>query len=284
MDDPAGQQQMQAQNQKDMKFGMKACPVRAPVRAEEFLRKDLVPTCTTACKNLTVVSAQPFPELEEQVRHELGLPPTAAGGNAGNTRVDAARVRIAFDDVQWAAVRGVDGGGCCGAHHPGRRRRRCGLRLARRDMSCTSAAPKGQLDANEKLFKMIASTIRPEPEWQKMSNGYIANLYHFKATQVAQQQQMVYQFRQHVADVTNQVTANQIAGANQSNFGQDQLTRGVQTFRNPATGGTYELSNQYNNAWLNDSNEYVMSDNPNYNPNGKLDGNWNQLQVVQAQP
>jgi hypothetical protein len=27
---------MQTQNQNDVKFGMKACPVRAPVRAEEF--------------------------------------------------------------------------------------------------------------------------------------------------------------------------------------------------------------------------------------------------------
>jgi hypothetical protein len=58
----------------------------------------------------------------------------------------------------------------------------------------------------------------------------------------------------------------------------------VQTFRDPATGGTYELSNQYDHAWLNGSNEYVMSANPNFNPNGKLDGNWNQLEVVQPQP
>jgi hypothetical protein len=34
----------------------------------------------------------------------------------------------------------------------------------------------------------------------------------------------------------------------------------VQTFRDPATGGKFELSNQYENAWLNDANEYVMSD------------------------
>jgi hypothetical protein len=27
-----------------------------------------------------------------------------------------------------------------------------------------------------------------------------------------------------------------------------------------------------------------MSDNPNFNPNGNLDGNWNQLEVVQPQP
>src|SRR5450432_1262458 len=74
MDDPAGQRQMQTQNQKDVQSGMKACPVRAPVSAEEFLRHDMVPKCTKVCKNTTVVSAEPFPELEEMVRHQLGLP------------------------------------------------------------------------------------------------------------------------------------------------------------------------------------------------------------------
>ena len=45
-------------------------------------------------------------------------------------------------------------------------------------------------------------------------------------------------------------------------------------------GATFELSNQYDHAWLNGSNEYVMSDDPNFNPNGNLSGNWTQLQVV----
>jgi hypothetical protein len=32
------------------------------------------------------------------------------------------------------------------------------------------------------------------------------------------------------------------------------------TSSDPATGGTFELSNQYDHAWLNGANEYVMSD------------------------
>jgi hypothetical protein len=145
-------------------------------------------------------------------------------------------------------------------------------------------APKGQLDANDKLFKLIASTIRPELEWQKWSNGVIASLYQRKQEELAKQAAMLAAFRAHVADVVNGVTANSMAGANQAAFGQDQLIRGVQTFRDPATGGTLELSNQYDHAWLNGANEYVMSDDPNFNPNGNLTGNWNQLEVVRPQP
>ena len=282
IDDPAGQRQMQTQNQNDVKFGMKACPVRAPVSAEEFLRHDMVPKCTKVCKNTTVVSAEPFPELEEMARHQLGLPPAVAGSNAGNTRVDAARVRVAFDDDKGQPGEGWMAAAIVVHTMPG------GGRGAAYDWHAVNVmffhAPKGKLDANDKLFKMIASTIHPEPEWQRWSNGVIASLYQKKQEELAKQAAIIAAFRQHVADVINGVTANQMAGANEAFLGQDQLIRGVQTYRDPATGGTFELSNQYDHAWLNGANEYVMSDDPTFNPNGKLNGNWNQLEVVRPQP
>jgi hypothetical protein len=282
MDDPAGQRQMQTQNQKDAQSGMKPCPVRAPIKAEEFLRKDMVPKCTKVCKNTTVVSAEPFPQLEEMTRHQLGLPPAASGGNTGNTRIDAARVRVAFDDDKGQPAEGWMAAAIVVHTMPG------GGRGSAYDWHAVNVlffhAPKGQLDANDKLFKLIASTIRPEPEWQKWSNGVIASLYQRKQEELAKQAAMLAAFRQHVADVVNGVTANSMAGANQAAFGQDQVIRGVQTFRDPATGGKFELSNQYDHAWLNGANEYVMSDDPNFNPNGKLNGNWNQLEVVRPQP
>jgi hypothetical protein len=42
-----------------------------------------------------------------------------------------------------------------------------------------------------------------------------------------------------------------------------------------------ELSNQYNHAWLNGNNQYIMSDDPNFDPNSALMGSWNELQPVQ---
>ena len=80
------------------------------------------------------------------------------------------------------------------------------------------------------------------------------------------------------------VTANQMRGSNNSAFAADQNIRGVQTFRDPTTGKTMELSNLYDHAWLNGSNEYIMSEDPNFNPNGQLTGQWNQLQAVRPAP
>jgi hypothetical protein len=274
-DDPAGQRQMQQQNQRDAQVGMKPCPVRAPVAAAEFIRQDLIAKYR---KGKTVVSVDRFPELEQIVRYRLGLPPDSGGGSTGGIRIDAARARLAFDDdkgqpvEEWVTaamvVRSIPSGG----------------RGASYDwhaiMVMSYRAPKGKLDANDRLFKLIASTIRPEPDWQKMSNGVIATLYQKKQQELAKQAAIIAQFQQHVAQTINGVVANSEAGANHAVYGESQIIRGVQTFRDPSTGATFELSNQYDHAWLNGSNEYVMSDDPSFNPNGSLNGNWTSLEVV----
>jgi Cysteine rich repeat len=273
MDDPAGQRQMQQMNQRRSRAGVKPCPVRAPVHAADYLGKDLLPRYR---KGKSVVSIEPFPELDAIARHRLGLPPE--GGASGGIRTEAARARVAFDDEhgqpveEWwtivIVVRSFPAGG----------------RGAAYDWHAVNSmvfrAPKGKLDANDKLFKLIASTIRPEPEWQQWSNGVIADLYRRQAKEEAIQGDIISKFQAHVADTINAVVANQQQGSYASAAGADRLTRGVQVFRDPSSGASFELSNQYDHAWLNGSNEYVMSDDPNFSPNGKLDGNWTQLQPV----
>jgi hypothetical protein len=123
-----------------------------------------------------------------------------------------------------------------------------------------------------------------EPKWQAYSSQFIGRLYQAEAQKEAAIDQAVANFQNQVAQTIMGVVANQQRGAANSNFGADQLTRGVQTFRNPATGGTMELSNLYDHAWSNGSNEYIMSDDPNFNPNGLGNGSWNQLQVVRPAP
>lgn len=277
MDDPAGQRQMQQRNAFDAKFKIKPCPVRAPVKAEEFLRRDLIEKYR---KGKTVVSVEAFPELDQLARYRIGLPPS--GGDVNGIHTEAARARLSYDDdkgqpvEEWVTaeivVRKIPMG-----------------RGAAYDWHAVNVmwfrTPKGQLDANDRLFKLIASTIRPEPEWLKWSNGVITDLYQKKQEEAAKQQEIIRDFQNKVAETINGVVANQQAGSMQSAYGTSQLIREVQTFRDPTTGSTFELSNKYDNAWRDPNSQYyVMSDDANFNPNGKLDGNWTQLQLVRPQP
>ena len=277
VDDPSAQRQLQQENQKATRVGMKPCPVRMPIHAADFLRQDMLEKYR---KGKTVVSIDPFPELNQFARHRLGLPPDGTG-NPGGVHTEAARARLAFDDdtgrpvEEWVTavivVRALQSGrGVAYDWHA--------------IMVMSLRTPKGQLDANDKLFKLIASTIHPEPEWQTWSNGVIAAMYRKKQEEEAKQSAIIAQFQNHVAETINGVVANQQRGANNAAFGADQLIRGVQTFRDPSSGATFELSNQYHHAWLNGSNQYVMSDDPNFNPNGRVNGDWTSLQAVRPQP
>jgi hypothetical protein len=60
-----------------------------------------------------------------------------------------------------------------------------------------------------------------------------------------------------------------------------QTIRGVETFRNPSTGETVELSNRYGNAWSNGKGEYVLTESPSFNPNTVSNENWTQLTPVE---
>jgi hypothetical protein len=142
-------------------------------------------------------------------------------------------------------------------------------------------APKGQLDGHDKLFKVVVSSIQPLPHYTAYTNKWISSYYQTQANKEAAMDRIqadldkaIMQTYQHMMDNAQRV----------SDIGfhaTDQNLRDVQTYRDPSTGRTFELSNQYNHAWLNGANEYVMSDDPSFNPNASLSGSWSELQPVQ---
>jgi len=275
-DDPAELRKLTDPHRRALGLQGKPCPVKKPMKAEDYFRQNVFSAFPSGS---TVVSVEPFPELNQMARKHLGLPPDDAG-NGGSARTDAIRARVEFqkdgktleDWVSLVVVTRVFRQGR-GAFYDCHAIDVMALR-----------APKGQLEGNEKLFKVMISSVRSEPKWQAYSNGIIAKLYQAEAQKEVTIDAIVAAFQQHVAETIMGVTANAERGAQNSAFGFDQNIRGVQTFRDPTTGNTMELSNLYDHAWLNGTSEYIMSDDPNFNPNGQLSGNWNQLQPVRPTP
>jgi len=275
-DDPAELHRLTDPNRRALGAQGKPCPVKKPVKAEDYFRQNVF---TVFPSGSTVASVDPFPELNQVARKQLGLP-SDDSGNSGAVRTEAIRARVEFQKdgkpmEDWVALVVV-------------------TRIYRQGRGAfydchaidvmAMRAPKDKLDADDKLFRVMISSVRPEPKWQAYTNGMITKLYQAEAQKEATIDQMWANFQKQVAQTINEVTANQMQGANNSAFAFDQNIRGVQTFRDPATGGTMELSNLYDHAWLNGSNEYIMSDDPNFNPNSQLNGSWNQLQPVRPSP
>ncbi|MGO9994810.1 MAG: cysteine rich repeat-containing protein [Steroidobacteraceae bacterium] len=274
-DDPAELRKLNDPQRRALGAGGKPCPVMKPMGAENYFRQNVLPNLTGGS---TVISVEPFPELNQIARRQMGLPPTDAGN--GGARTEAIRVRVESQKdgkpvEGWVALAVVTrvypvGRGSFYDSH------------AIDFMALRT--PKGKLDANDKLFKVMLSSVRLEPQWQAYSNATIAKFYKAEAQKEAMEDQMWAALQNKITQTILGVTANAERGAEAAAFGADQNIRGVQTFRDPTTGGTMELSNQYDHAWLNGSNEYIMSDDPNFNPNANLSGSWNQLQVVRPAP
>lgn len=274
-DDPQTVRTMTQEGQAFAKAGIKPCPVIPPQRAADFLQK-IIPKYYP---DAHIVSVEAYPQLDQYVRERLGLS-LKGGANDGSVRTDAARARLEYQKDGRTVEQWVTVGEWMRVYPSGRGN----VYDCHATMLMSFSAPKGQLDGNDSLFRLIAFNISHDPKWDAHINGMIAQLYQQQQIEEAKRSQMIAQFQKQVADTVSEVTQNAQRGADQAAFGEDQIIRGVQTFRNPETGETFELSNLHDHAWLSGNNQYVMSDDPNFNPNGQLDGNWTQLEPVQAQP
>jgi hypothetical protein len=256
------------QNLMDPKFrehngANQPCPASQPLNAEQYFRQNVL---NNLKPTMTLVSIEPFSALEQLVRQHNGLPPSDGGAGAnGGTRVEAIRARLEFqlDDEPmeaWFTVALVTQTNRVGRGY---------LYDLHAVGQMAFGAPKGQLDANDKLFKVMIASVQPTPQYAAFTNEWLAKYYQVHA------------------DVENFATqtylhmsANAQRVSDQGFRATDQNIRDVQTYRDPSTGRTFELSNQYGHAWLNGANEYVMSDDPNFNPNSQLSGNWSELKAV----
>jgi len=274
-DDPTELRKLNDPLRRALGAGGKPCPVMKAMTAENYFRQHVLPSLPSGS---TLVSVEAFPALNQIVRQQLGLPPTDAGNRGVRTEAIRARVESQKDGKPtegWVVLAVVTR-----TYPVGR-----GAFYDSHALDFMAfRAPKGMLDANDKLFHVMLSSIRLEPKWQAYSNGVIAKFYKAEAQKEAMEDQMWAALQRKITETIMGETANAERGADAAAFGADQNIRGVQTFRDPRTGGTMELSNLYDHAWLNGSNEYIMSDNPNFNPNGSLDGSWTTLQAVRPQP
>jgi hypothetical protein len=274
-DDPNVMKSLNNPMRRALGVDKKPCPVSKPLKAEEYFRQSVLPQFPSGT---AVVSVEPYPALNEIVRQRQGLPP--GDGTTGATRTEAIRARLAFEKDGKDLEEWVGLGMVVNVSRAGRG--------SFYDSHATSlvalTAPKGKLDGNEKLFKVMVGSIRPEAQWVKYSNEQLTMVYKAEAQKEAIIDKIYAQLIQNEIATIQGVTDNMMRGASVSAMQADQNIRNVQTYRDPTSGKTMELSNLYDHAWLNGANQYVMSDDPTFDPNGNLSGSWNRLQVVQPSP
>jgi hypothetical protein len=142
-------------------------------------------------------------------------------------------------------------------------------------------AEKGKLESNTKLFQTITSSIRVNPKWYAKYSNVIEYLAQQQITRI----KSVGEFSRMLSRMSDQISDEKMQQFKASGDVYDKVaqkfsdnTLGIDRYFDPHEGREVELPSGYNHAWSNNNGEYIVSDNPNYNPNVGSNLDWRLLE------
>lgn len=279
-DDPKYLQQSARQT---AQFGAKPCDVMPPMSAQEYLHRNLA----RVRPNAQLVGIEPAPKLTEILQRQAreaeqaGIP----YGIKRQVRPDAirARLRYSVDGRQveeFLFVTTVT----TGTLSPGLNLQ-TNQRTQTYSYNCVARmeadrATQGQLDSSLNFFSLMSSTARFNPEWQARIAGQALAMQKIQAKGISDRSKIVAKSAEDTAAIRKQMYENQQKGQDRTNLQFSQNQRGVETYRNPDTGETVDLNNNYGHAWVNNSGVYLLSDQPTLDPTVANLDNWKPLEIV----
>jgi hypothetical protein len=147
-----------------------------------------------------------------------------------------------------------------------------------------SRAGKGKLDDQYRLMQTIAYSVRPNLQWFARYQ---------QLTQMLTQNQMdasnrAVELSHYLSRTNDQITStirrsyeNRQVAMDRINERFDNYVRGVEDYRDPHSGSVVQLPSGYGEVWANSNGEYVLSNDPNFNPNTKSTQDWQRLRRQQ---
>jgi hypothetical protein len=173
--DPAVQKYLVMENRQGAQVGLKPCPVNPPVPAADVLRKFALPKYRSGKDAGTV---EPIPNFDQSMNSRARSleQQSARAGQQLQFRADSARTRLKYEIdghpvEEWVTAVSVAQASTISTGSGATQGIDC-----RAVMVYALRAPQGQLDASEKLFRMILSSVRREPDWQRQYLTIVAKI------------------------------------------------------------------------------------------------------------
>ena len=141
-------------------------------------------------------------------------------------------------------------------------------------------AEKGKLEASSKIFETMTYSFQVNKYWY---NKYVQLVEYLIRGQI-QQIHSIGEFSRKLAQMSDEIREDNLRSwENRQAVGDriaedfSQYVRGVDEYYDPIEEKPVELPSGYDNAWTNANGEYIISDDPNYNPNIGSNLNWEQM-------
>jgi hypothetical protein len=139
----------------------------------------------------------------------------------------------------------------------------------------------GKLEESAKIFQTITSSFKINQQWQAKYNNFVEYL----AKQQIQSIHSAGELSRVLSQMSSQMRSDQLQQYEQRSSVYDKVAQahsdnmlGIDRYYDPFEGREVELPSGYNNAWCNNLGEYIMTDNPNYNPNVGSNLTWKPIE------
>jgi hypothetical protein len=240
--------------------------------------------------------AEKLPGIVQRANQQLA---SQGNGMSSQVQVEAGRVKITNDKAG-----GADDAYLAVMQVVRTDRMANGLSVTTIDypMQVLTFTPAGQYAGMEKQFEVMLDSVWLNPQYQAACLQASANMQSIKRQMKQRISQIESQMaadnanaarqqaaiRAGVQSYSNQVHANVAANrsaALEHSSQQFAMYMGDQAlYHDPTTGGTVQLPSGSTHAWASqtgNSNEYILTDSPSYNPNGQVgSASWTQMSEV----
>jgi hypothetical protein len=248
--------------------------VRPPVSALQVLHEFVVPRHRGQMPGLQVIAREQLPQLAQQMRAD---DPSAGTGVTGS---DGARVRIRYRlgdrDVEEDIF---------GVVEVTRVPMPLMMGMAENifwmaDYLFSFRAQAGQLDGLSDVFLAIVRSFRLNPQWYAR---YTQTSQYLIQNQI-QQIHHIGQLSRIISQTSNQISDMMMDSYNQRQQTLDRLSdqfsqtiRGVDEYYDASAERNIELPGGYAHAWSNGLDEYILTNDANFDPNVGSTTNWDAL-------
>lgn len=284
-DDPVMRQAIQNSNAMSAQLGGARTELMAPLSAREFLIRIAVPKVRPGVR---VLGTEPIPDVDEPLKQEVQQAQAQASQAGLQLRIKADHARAHLQSnaggqptEEWITAVVYTRATPAPSMNP-----MTGQMGQTWTYQCAAQylfglrAPAGALNANEKLYRAVLSTVRVDPTWQARVSQVQLNIQATQLKGAQDRSRIVSQSSEDMRRTIREGYESRQRSHDRTSAQFSDALRGVQNYRNPATGEVVQLDNQYGHAWASGNGEYLLSDSPGFNPNSALRGNWTELQPV----
>lgn len=257
-------------------FGME---VRPPATAVDALRQILLPPARGNRRNFQILSAEPLPELAQ----------ATGAGKMGEGYVqsfaDGARIRATYEQ-DGVLMEEEFYGVVEGAFFPIQSMYGTSTNIIwYMDYLFSFRAPKGELEKHAKAFQTITSSFRLNPQWY----AKYSNMVEYLARQQIQRIHNLGELSRTLSQMSDQMRAENLAQFEARGKAFDQGAQkfsdymlNIDRYYDPFEEREVELPSGYNHAWVNNLGEYILTDDPNFNPNVGSNLHWEDMERGQG--